>query len=292
MKTSYGIILILMMAALVTLSVLPCSAQRRGEEKKEEKKEDIWAEEGPRGPGQGRGPGRGPRRSELTDEAIEHIMKDLKESDPAKAKELAKLREEEPEKFKAELGKVVREQFSKRIREHMDMRRHKWRAEFLEWLGENYPSEAKKLVRLKEKDPEEKDPELYIAQFDLIRKRVGYIFEAWRRNPELGEVLKEKAELKEKRDRLLGKIKAAGNDREKEKLIAQLEEVVGNRFDLMVREKQIAYEQLRKRLEELKKRVEQSQAEVDKLMDAEFKNENVKARVEELMSRTKRVKWD
>ena len=73
------------------------------------------------------------------------------------------------------------------------------------------------------------------------------------------------------------------SDKEKKKLTAQLEEVVSSRFDLVVREKQIAYERLRKKLEELKKRVEESQAEVDKLMEVEFKTENVKKRVEELM---------
>ncbi len=76
MESSRGIILVLAMAAVVTVSVLPCSAQRRSEEK-----EDIWVEEEPRGPragprpgpgpgpGTGRGPGRwGSRRFELTDE--------------------------------------------------------------------------------------------------------------------------------------------------------------------------------------------------------------------------------
>jgi len=128
--------------------------------------------------------------------------------------------------------------------------------------------------------------------FDRTVEKYGYIYRAWRQNPELGRVLKEKLELKEKRDRLLRRIRASKSEKDKKKLIAQLEEVVSSRFDLMVREKQIAYEQLRKRLEELKKRVEESQAEVDKLMDVEFKTENVKARIEELIRRTRKIKWD
>ncbi len=293
MKASYGVILVLAMAAVIVLSILPCSAQRTGEEKKE----DIWREDeptgprgdprgGPRGDPRG-GPRWGPRRFELTDEIIERIMKELAKSEPEKAKELAKLREKEPDKFKDELREVMRKQFGERIRKHMDERRRKWRAGFLEWLGKNYPPAAEKLAKLKEQDPE-----LYIKAFDRAVKKYGYIYRAWQQNPELGRVLKEKSELKEKRDRLLRKIRAARNDKEKKELTRQLEEVVSNRFDLMVREKQIAYEQLRKRLEELKKRVEESQAEVDKLMDVKFKNENVKARVGELIGRTKGVKWD
>ena len=289
MKTGYGIILVSAMAAVIMLSILPCSAQRTGEEKKE----DIWREDEPTGPrgdprgGPRRGPGPGRRRLELTDEIIERVMKELAESDPAKAKELAKLREKEPEKFKDEIREVMRKQFGERIRKHMDERRRKRQAEFLEWLGKIYPPAAEKLANLKEQDPER-----YIKTFDRVVEKYGYIYRKWLQNPELGRVLKEKLELKEKRDRLLRRIRASKSEKDKKKLITQLEEVVSSRFDLMVREKQIAYERLLKRLEELKKRVEESQAEVDKLMDVEFKTENVKARVEELMRRTRKIKWD
>lgn len=289
MKTGYGIILVLAMAAVIVLSILPCSAQRTGEEKKE----DIWREDEPRGPREGpregprRGPGPGRRRSQLTDEEIDRIMKGLKERDPAKAKELAKLREKEPEKFREELREVMRKQFGERIRDHMDERRRKRQAEFLEWLGKIYPPVAEKLANLKEQDPER-----YIKTFDRVVEKYGYIYRKWLQNPELGRVLKEKLELKEKQDRLLRKIRAARNDKEKKELIAQLEELVSSRFDLIVREKQIAYEQLLKQLEELQKRVEENQAEVDKWMEVQFKTENVKARVEELIRRTRKIKWD
>jgi len=294
MKASYGIILVLAMAAVIILSILPCSAQRMGEEKKE----DIWREDEPTGPrgdprgGPRRGPGPGRRRLELTDERIERVMKELAESDPEKAKELAKLREKEPDKFKDKLREVMRKQFGKRIRDHMDERRRKRQAEFLEWLGENYPPEAAKLAKLKEQDPKEQDPKLYIKAFDRVVEKYGYIYRKWLQNPELGRVLKEKLELKGKQDRLLRRIKASKSEKEKKKLTGQLEEVVSSRFDLMVREKQIAYEQLLKQLEELQKRVEENQAEVDKWMDVEFKKENVKARVEGLISRTRKIKWD
>ena len=280
MKTNYAIILlILTLAAVLTVSSVPCWAQRTGEEKKEEKKEDIWKEDEPKGPRLG------PGRFELTDEDIERIMKSLKESDPKKAKELAKLREKDPKKFQFELRKYGREEFGKIIRERINEWREKRRAEFLEWLGKNYPPEAKKLAKLKEQDPG-----LYWKKFELIRQKYWRIFEEERRNPDFAEVLKEKLKLKEKRDRLLRGIRAARDEKKRKALISRLIEVVSSRFDLMVREKQIAYERLRKRLEELKKRVEESQAEVDKLMDAKFKKQNVDTRVKELIGQTRGIK--
>jgi len=298
MQKGYGIIFISVIVALTTIVTLPCPAQEKGKEKERQEK-DIWTEEGPRGPREMREPGGpggpreltepgGPREPrwgpprwfELTDETIEQIMKDLAKSEPAKAAELSKLREKDPEKFKEELGKV---HFDKVIRERMDARRRQMQAEYTEWLEKNYPEDAKKLAALKERDPN-----LYIKQFRLSMDKYGRIFGA-RENPELGEVLKEDLELKEKADQLVRKIKSAGKEDEKKELTAQLEQVAGRRFDLIVRQKEISYAQLLRRLEELKKRVEENNAEITKWKDAKFKNENVKKRVQELISG---FKWD
>ncbi len=70
MKAKYGLFLVLMLAAMITVSALPCWAQGTSEEKKDEKKEDIWTEEEPRGP-------RRRPRFELTDEEIDRIMKQM-----------------------------------------------------------------------------------------------------------------------------------------------------------------------------------------------------------------------
>ena len=72
MKAKYGLLLILMLAAMITVSALPCWAQGTSEEKKE----DIWTEGDSRGPGRG-GPRRGPR-FDLTDEEIDRIIKSIK----------------------------------------------------------------------------------------------------------------------------------------------------------------------------------------------------------------------
>jgi len=309
MQKGHGIIfirrmsggLILAIALLTAIVTLPCYAQEKGKDKEKGKEEkSIWTEEEPRGPrgpreiggpGEPREPGEpgGPREPrwgpprwfELTDETIKQIMKDLEKSEPAKAAELSKLREKDPEKFKEELGKV---HFDKVIRERMEARRRQMQAEYTEWLEKNYPEDAKNLAALKERDPN-----LYIQKFRLSMEKYGRIFGAAKENPELGEILKEDLELKEKADQLLKKIKSAGSENEKKELTASLEQIEGRRFDLIVKRKEIAYAQLLKRLEELKKKLVEDKAEVTKWKDAKFKEENVKKRVQELIGG---FKWD
>lgn len=124
-------------------------------------------------------------------------------------------------------------------------------------------------------------------------KKYGRIIEEGRRNPELAEVLIEDLKLKKRRDELVKNIKAAQSDREKRKLIADLEEVVAGRFDLIVRRKQIAYERLLRWLDELQKRLRESRAEISRRRDDKFKNENVKKRMQDLLGETPtEFRWD
>jgi len=99
-------------------------------------------------------------------------------------------------------------------------------------------------------------------------------------------------ELRDKRDELLKKIKAAKEEEEKKKLSAELREVAGDRFDLIVRRKEIAYEQLLKRLAELKKQVEENKAEIAEWKDPKFKEENVKKHLEDLLKGLPKFRWD
>lgn len=281
MELSRRIILVLVMAVVATVIVLPCSA----EEKKDEK--DIWTEGERRGPGPGRGPGRGPRRFELTDEEIDRIMKGLQESNPEKAKELAKLRETDPNQFSFELRRHGHEEFGKIIKERIEKGRSRRRAEFLEWLGKAVSREAQELAKLKKISPD-----LYAEKFELIRRKYWRIFEASKRNPELADVLLEDLRLKKRRDELVKKIKAVKSENENKKLVAELEEVVAARFDLIVRRKQIAYERLLKWLEELRKRIRESRGEITRWRDEKFKNDNVKKRTLDLLEETPKFNWD
>ncbi len=270
MKAKYGLFLILMLAAMITVSALPCWAQGTSDEKKDEKKEDIWTEKAPRPPR------RGPR-FELTDEEIERILKSIKQSKPEKAKELEKMRKEDPNGFKSELREQGRDEFSKIVLERIDKWRKQMREEFLKWLDENFPRQAQELKKLLQ------DPDLYLKKYDIIRKKYWPIFEAERRNPELGEVLKEKLKLGNWRDRLLRQIRETKDPKKKNELIKKLREAVSRRFDLIVREKKITYKRLRDRLKDLQKRMEESQAEIEKLGDPKTKEKNIDKRVDDLL---------
>ena len=170
-------------------------------------------------------------------------------------------------------------------------RRERWREriqerheEYIEWLKDNYPEKAKKLVQLREKNPDE-----YIKHVMASRERYGDIMEAQERSPELAEVLKEELELKRDRAKLLEKIRSDKGKQRKD-LIQKLEEVVNTRFDLIVRKKQLRYEHLLRRLERLQKEVKQREAEVEKLKSK--KAQFIKERLEELTSKAEKMNWD
>jgi len=292
MITRRAIILLLAITAVVTAYCLPCRAEQVKDE------QDIWRQEEPGRPrpgpeiGPGPGPDRprgpeGPERFELTDEEIDRIMISLKKSDPEKAKELQKLRKEDPKKFHMELRRYGRDEFGKIMQERIETWRQKRQADFLQWLGKDYPKAAENLAKLKEKEPNH-----YIEKFDYIRKKYWHIFEEDKRNPELAEVLKEDLQLKEEQDELLRRIKAAKGEKDREKLAAELEEVTSKRFDLIVRRKEIAYERLLKWLEELRKRVKENRDEIAKWRDEKFKAENVKKRLKDLTEGIPEFKWD
>ncbi len=286
MKKSHGIIVAVMMA-IVIVSVLPCTAAQ--DEQKDER--SIWDEGRPRwghGPGPGRGPGRGhgQGRFELTDEEIERIVKSLKESDPEKAKELLKIREEDPNRFRFELGRHGGEEYHKILRERTERWWKQQQAEFLQWLKKNYYEVAEELEALKEKDAK-----LYWDKFGSISRIYWCIYDAEKRNPELANVLKEDLELKKTRDEILEKAKSAESDKEKNELAEQLDEVIGRRYDLILKRKQIEYERLLRRVKQLQKQLEESKTEIDGWRDEKTKQENVKNRVNELLG-SGSFKWD
>ena len=280
MKTGRGIIVVMAMV-IVTVLNLPCTAAQN--DQNDEK--SIWVEKGPRWE-RGPGPGHGPRMFELSNEEIERIMKSLKERDPEKAKELEKVRIEDPNRFQFELGRYGGEEFEKIMKQRMETFRQKMQAEFLGWLHKNYRQQADELGGLKQKDPD-----LYWKKFDLIRERYWRIYEAERWNPELAGVLKEDLELKKTCDELLEKIKSVKDDKEKNELIDQLKDVVGRRYDLILKRKQIEYEQLLKRVEGLQKQLEENKAEIAGWRDQKIKEENVKNRINELLGGGS-FKWD
>jgi hypothetical protein len=280
MESKRGIVFILIVSALVAFVDLPCINAQPPEQAEGD---DIWQDEEPgRGPGRGRG-----RRPELTEEEVNRIMEDLKKRDPEKAKELEDLRQKDPEKLRAQLREHNKEEFDKIMKERMEKWWQERRAEFLKWLEEKVPKEARELAKLKERDTE-----IYQKKYDLTWRKYERIYDTQRRNPELAEIQLADLRLQERRDELIEKIKAAENEEEKKKLVSQLEEVVSDRYDSIIKRKQAMYEWLLRRLERLQKRVNESKNEIAKLRDEQVKIENVKERMKQLTEGTTKIKWD
>ncbi|MGD9109888.1 MAG: hypothetical protein PVG93_03000 [Phycisphaerales bacterium] len=241
------------------------------------------------------------------EEAIDHMLERIKETDPEAAARLGELRED-PEKFAEEFGKYMRENWKKmhssdrswrgrregrsgRSRGRGEGVGYQWRdrmwqkhKEFTEWFSENYPEDANELEAIRETNPQ-----LHMRKMMQCVRKYGKTAEAAKENPELAQVMKENIALKDERDEILKKLSTAEGD-EKEALTKELEQIVAKRFDLIVKRKQLQHEQLLKKLEKLKERVKESETEVDKWKTS--KDQKVKERVNELLGKKEEFYWD
>jgi hypothetical protein len=260
-------------------------------------------------------------------EQLDRMLEEIRKTNPQQADELAKLRQENPEAFRAELRKAMRERFAQRMKEQMgepegrrmrgqqpmmtpgdnpkgkrpgegawighggpEMMREwmeKGHEEYIKWLESNYPDEAAKLKQLKEENPDQ-----YARAVMASGRKYWPIFFASKDNPQLAKVLKEQLAMKEDRNIILRRISQTTDEKEKKELTAELEKIVGRQFDLIVTKKQLAYEDLAKKLEDLKKELEHKKAEVEKWKGKDFKNDQVQKRVNELLSQTEKFEWE
>ena len=301
MESKRGILTVLVVAAVFVLVCLPCSIAQDDSDR--DRPPDRPRMERPggmsrRGPGTGdrdggrRGPGSRSgrpddrwRRPELSDEQIDSILEELEKRDPNAAKELAELRKKDPNEFRSELRRTAGQEIGRVIIENW---RKIQREEFLEWLEKYVPKEAEELARWKDKEPN-----LYTQKYELTWRRYDRIYDMTRRNPELAKVLVADLQLQERQRELQNKYRTAEAEEEKNVLEAQLEVVVSDRYDLLVRQKQLEYEQLLRRLEALQNEVKASMKEIETWLDKGFKEKNVKERLEFLTSerRGPRIRW-
>jgi hypothetical protein len=243
-------------------------------------KNDIWRDEPKETPAPW-------WQRDLSEDTINRIMKGLQQRDPAKAKQLSELRQKDPAQFKMQIREQGQPELDQIIRERFETRRLERNAKFVEWLKANYPKEEQTLANLKERSPQ-----LYISTFDRLWQEYGYIYEADTSNPEMGTVLKEDRELKKRADALYKQIRSEKSEAKKQALGIELQDVIAKRYDLIVRRKEIAYEQLLKKLDELHRQVRESKDEIAKWRDPGIKQENVKQRIHDLTDSKVRFKWD
>ena len=173
----------------------------------------------------------------------------------------------------------------------MMRRRFGWMADrvedFPKWLKDDYPEDANRLDEL-----QKKDPGLYQQESMRIAAKYWQEFEASRDNPELAKILKEQNGLNDNQERILRRLRRPDNEQEKEELIGQLKKLLDRKYDLIVARKKIAYDRLRKKLEDLQKQVMESQTNVEKWEKLEFKQQQVEARLKELVGTNKTFDWD
>jgi len=243
-------------------------------------KNDIWRDE----PKETQPPW---YQRDLPEDVADKIMKGLQQRDPAKAKQLSGLRQKDPEQFQAELRQRGQPELDQIARDRLDARRRERNTKFIEWLKASYPKEEQALAKLKERDPQ-----LYISGFDRLMKQYGYIFEADSSCPEMGTVLKADFELKTRAEELCKQIRNEKSDAKKQTLGMELQDVVAKRYDLVVRRKEIACEQLLKKLNDLQNQVRESKDEIATWRDSKTKQENVRQRIRALTENKVRFKWD
>ncbi len=293
MKTAHKLILALFAAAILTT----CTATAYAED-------DPWADDNR--------PALRGKKIELTEEKVDEIMAELAETNPAKAELLEKLRKENPDIFKAQIkriaigksrrdnkGRMGQPGMNGRDGQQMPGRRssrggrggrgdgmvRQQETETLEWLEKNDPDSAKELLELKQENRK-----LYVRKMSYLVKKYRKIMEAEKTNPALAAVLKEDLELKSQTGILMKKIRGTSDDKEKQELKSELEVLTGKRFDLIIKKKQLQYEDLLKKLEELKNSIKESEAEMENLKGK--KADHIKERVEALINKTEEIRWE
>lgn len=156
--------------------------------------------------------------------------------------------------------------------------------EYIKWLEKSYPDEAKALAQVKETNPE-----LYLKRLKESFDKYGRLAHAEKSNPEMAKLLKDDIKIKSQEQKILDQIRATADESEKKKLTEELQTLVDKRFDVIVAQKQLRYQELNKRIEEMKKEVQKQQADLDKLKGK--KDEEVKKRLDSLINKTEEINW-
>ena len=226
--------------------------------------EDIWAEE----------------TTQLSEDKAVRIMKEVEAENPELAKQLKELWESDKEQF---MQKLYENNLLPRYVKNDVIDEQKLNEDFVTWLQANFEDEAKDLQSIKEKNPQ-----MYDSHLALCKQQYSRIMETERRAPQLAEVMKEDVRLTKKRGVVLAKI-SKSKGQERDKLIDELKQIVDQRFDIIIKKKQLRYESLAQRVEWLAQRIEENKAETQKLI--EKKDEKTKQRLEELLSEAEQMNW-
>jgi len=160
--------------------------------------------------------------------------------------------------------------------------------EFMDWLKDVYPQEFERLQELKETNPQLYELKLLAKSNELRR-----LYFAYKENPERGEILIDIRELNQQRDIILKELKNTNDEKELEELKEKLAETIEKKYDLLVKQKELAYQSLRERLEKLQQQVKESEKQVGKWKSDDYRGKLVAERLATLTGDDSKVfNWD
>lgn len=154
---------------------------------------------------------------------------------------------------------------------------------FFVYLNKYFPEEASGL------EPFESNPKTYQKRFREKKSQFRRLWKGYKHNHKYGELLVQEVKLRRKRMAKLNELKAAEKKAVKQKLRAELKDIVSKEFDIAVKIKEIKYNWLRLRIKRLEKELDRRQEEVKKLLNQ--KDSEVKKRVEELVNGEEKINW-
>jgi hypothetical protein len=229
----------------------------------------------------------------LTEQQIDRFLVRLSQSSPERAAELEKMRITQPQRFRWEIREEFANRFFQRVIPPVDsaakpavpsipptppappsdasLKRY---AELKSWLEKTYPQQANELKA---------NPMPSESRMNELYNRYDPVMRAERTNPPLAEAMKEDIATQLRCDELLMELPYA-DEKGRETIIKELDELTAKRFDLIVLKRQLQNDQLRRRLERLSQELDKQKTELDTLKKS--KEQAVKDRVKELVERS------
>ena len=232
----------------------------------------------------------------LTDRRIDQFLERLSKTNPRRANELKALRTAQPEQFRIQIRDEMTSRFFQSASQSVRTRpapdtaaasdpQHPVKPgeellELIAWLEQNFPRQAEELKTVPAPSAE-RIAEL-VGRFEPVMR-------AEHQNPPLAAIMKDDIAIQMQNDELLMDLQYA-NEQEREAIIKELEKLTSQRFDLIVRKREIQYEQLRQRLEKLQQNLEKQKADLDKLKAT--KEKTITDRVQDMVEYTRKANWN
>ena len=219
-------------------------------------------------------PGRGQFQEEtVTDAQIDRIIKMYS----------SRHSPQETQTLEDQRKTLSREQFIRTLRntaffEYMDtMREEGEYKDLLNWFEKFTPDEAKGIKELKDENYD-----LYKKRLDTLRNKYRSLIINSRASDELMRVLVSDLQLELKQRDLTMQYWTATDPGKKESISADLKDVISQRYDLIVKQKEIQYTDFLKRLQRLQEDIDAQLKDINTWKETDFKAKEVETQLKNL----------